>query len=146
MAASPRTAPVIALRSRADVVGTVPWLLGFRPEESLVVLSLRGPRRTLGLTMRVDLPPPGAERAVVDELARRVRGDGAGAVVLACYSAVPDDLRGLPGRALVRRLMARLGRDASRARRPSSSVAAAGGPTCAVRRAVRGRAPRWRLT
>jgi hypothetical protein len=56
----------LRLRSSSDVVEAVPFLVGFQPENSLVVLSLRGKRSRLGLTARVDLPPPDA----VDECAR----------------------------------------------------------------------------
>lgn len=52
-----------ALRVRAsspeDLLSLIPYLLGFRPENSLVTLLLRG--GLLQLTARIDLPPVGAD-------------------------------------------------------------------------------------
>jgi len=45
--------------SSEDVLSFIPYLLGFRPENSLVTLLLRG--GLLQLTARIDLPPPGAD-------------------------------------------------------------------------------------
>ena len=53
--------PVVKLTTPADLVGIVPWLVGFHPEESLVVIYLRGPRLRTGLTLRgsgTTAPPP----------------------------------------------------------------------------------------
>jgi hypothetical protein len=54
-----RTAAVALLRLRtpADVLAAVPYLLGFHPTDSLVVLGLRAAR--LVFSVRGDLPPPG---------------------------------------------------------------------------------------
>jgi hypothetical protein len=87
--------PVVRLTSPGDIVAAVPSLCGFVPTESLVVLSLRGPRRRLGLTVRVDLPPPeppgdrppGPVLELLDALAERLRGDGATASALVVLSA-----------------------------------------------------------
>jgi hypothetical protein len=61
------------------------------PQESAVVLSLRGPRRRLGLTVRVDLPPPDGAAGSVPELAEPVRdrvdADGGSASALVVFSA-----------------------------------------------------------
>lgn len=84
------TAPAVArLTSPGDIVAAVPHLCGFVPKESLVVISLRGARRRIGLTMRVDLPrsPAGAAEQVAD----RVAYDGAVAAALLVYSEQPGD-------------------------------------------------------
>jgi len=89
--------PVVRLTSPGDIVAAVPSLCGFLPAESLVVLSLRGPRRRLGLTVRVDLPPPeppahrppGPVLELLDALAERLRADGATASALIVFSAHP---------------------------------------------------------
>ena len=39
-----------------DLLNTLPTLFGFRPEESLVAVSTRGPRRRFGFRLRVDIP------------------------------------------------------------------------------------------
>lgn len=82
--------PVARLSSPGDIVATVPSLCGFLPQDSLVLLSLRGPRRRLGLTVRVDLPPPSMASVTVAALVDRVVQDGGTAAVLVVYAASPD--------------------------------------------------------
>lgn len=77
--------PVARLSSPGDIVATVPVLCGFVPQDSLVVLSLRGQRKRVGLTVRVDLPPPEAEQAVAEMLVERISHDGAQAAVVVVY-------------------------------------------------------------
>jgi len=50
---------VVKATGPADVLGILPFVLGFHPAESLVVVALDGPRSRIGLTIRVDLPPVG---------------------------------------------------------------------------------------
>ncbi|MER6177996.1 DUF4192 domain-containing protein [Streptosporangium sp. NPDC001681] len=54
----PVSQPRLLLGSTEDVLGAVPYLLGFHPTESLVVIGLTGglPRSRLHLTVRWDLP------------------------------------------------------------------------------------------
>ena len=81
------SAPAVArLSTPGEILALLPSLCGFPPDESLVLLSLRGPRRRLGLTARIDLPEPADEPAVAQLCARRMAGDGATAVVLAVHS------------------------------------------------------------
>lgn len=82
--------PAVKLTTPADIVGCVPWLIGFHPEESLVVVCLRGPRLRTGLTMRIDLPREQDEPALAAQVAVRARHDGARSVLLLCYTAAPD--------------------------------------------------------
>ncbi|GAA3227354.1 DUF4192 domain-containing protein [Pseudonocardia petroleophila] len=50
---------LLRLGRPADLVAAVPVMLGFRPRESLVLVATGGPSgRRIGLTLRVDLPPP----------------------------------------------------------------------------------------
>lgn len=60
---SPAGRSSVTLRSPTDLVAATPYLLGFHPEESLVVLALR--ERSLVLAARADLPGggPGADHA-----------------------------------------------------------------------------------
>jgi uncharacterized protein DUF4192 len=81
--------PLLKLRTPADVVDAVPHLVGFQPENSFVCLSLRGPRKRLGLVSRVDLPPARYARQVAAETARHLKHDGADHVVAVFYP--PDD-------------------------------------------------------
>ncbi len=73
------TTPKLRLSGPGSLVAAVPHLLGFPPEESLVVVGLRGPQSRLGMTMRVDLPPDGPRSApCVEELhalGEALRGD-----------------------------------------------------------------------
>lgn len=51
--------PRLAVRSPADLIAAVPYLLGFHPADSVVVLALRG--RQIIFAARADLPAPGAD-------------------------------------------------------------------------------------
>ncbi|HEU0103984.1 MAG TPA: DUF4192 domain-containing protein [Mycobacteriales bacterium] len=79
-------APVLTCRDPGDLAALVPRLVGFAPSESLVVLSLRGPRRRIGLTVRADLADvPLLIRQIGEGLVR----DGARAAVLVVHSHEP---------------------------------------------------------
>jgi hypothetical protein len=86
---------VIRIHTQGDLVAAVPVLLGFRPRESLVLLATGGASgRRLGLTLRVDLPPPEHAGAVADEAVRALLLDepaGAAVIVVAepCGPAPP---------------------------------------------------------
>jgi hypothetical protein len=82
--------PVARLSSPGEIVAAVPHLCGFTPTESLVAVSLRGDRARVGLTMRFDLPPSDAEQQVADEVALRLRTDGARRTVVVLYTEAPD--------------------------------------------------------
>src|SRR6478735_3242208 len=77
----------VRLSDPGDLVAGIPHLLGFHPANSVVVISLTGlTGRRLGLTMRADIPAPGHDRALAQQLATRVRTDSPDAVVLAVFS------------------------------------------------------------
>ena len=47
------------MRDPSELVAGLPYLMGFRPRESLVVVAFGGASgRRITLTMRIDLPPP----------------------------------------------------------------------------------------
>jgi hypothetical protein len=76
-AVGPPDPAVLRVRDQGELVGAVPVLIGFHPRESLVLLATGGESgRRLGLTLRIDLPPP--ERAARTEVeavaASAVRG------------------------------------------------------------------------
>lgn len=77
--------PTARLRTPGDLAATVPALCGFHPRDSVVVISLRGSRRRIGLTMRVDLPPGDRVRNVARTLLARVRQDGGRAAVVTVF-------------------------------------------------------------
>ena len=77
--------PVRKLRSPADVIDAVPYLVGFHPSDSLVLLSLRGARKRLGLTARVDLPAPGSEAPLAAYVAGALKRDEARSAYAVLY-------------------------------------------------------------
>lgn len=83
------SAPAVArLTDPGQIVAVIPQLCGFLPAESLVVLSLRGPRRRVGLTVRIDLPGTEHEGSVAQLCAARVAADGATAAVVCIWGPV----------------------------------------------------------
>ncbi|VXB98820.1 hypothetical protein AERO9AM_30365 [Aeromicrobium sp. 9AM] len=65
-----QTPSVYTAHDIPDLLNTLPTLFGFRPEESLVAVSTRGPRRRFGFRLRVDIPDP----EDIDQLAEIVVG------------------------------------------------------------------------
>ncbi len=102
--------PVSRVRGPADVAVIIPYLIGFQPVESLVLVALEGPRKRFGPVLRVDLvddDPDGdvdlrSQQAelVVAVMAR----NGVGRVLVVAYSEVPG--RADPVVALVREALA----------------------------------------
>lgn len=111
----------VRLSRPGEIAEVVPLLCGFVPTESLVVVSLRGRSGQVGLTQRVDLPPPQAGRAVARDVAVRVRADGARAAVVTVWTDAEPE----PGPAA--------GRDGG----PEGAVLPGSPVAAAVRRALR---------
>lgn len=59
--------PVAKLSSPGDIVVMIPYLLGFEPRDSLVLVSLEGPRKRFGPVMRIDLVD-GPARQVAEQV------------------------------------------------------------------------------
>lgn len=76
----------IRISESADLLAAVPHLLGFHPLDSLVVIGLHGTEpMNIGLTLRVDLPPPEHYDLLADQLAMPLaerRTDGVVLVVV----------------------------------------------------------------
>ncbi|MEV4845805.1 DUF4192 domain-containing protein [Micromonospora matsumotoense] len=51
--------PRLTVRSPADLITAVPYLIGFHPTDSIVVVAMRG--RRIVFAARADLPEPGAD-------------------------------------------------------------------------------------
>lgn len=80
--------PTITLRSPGDLAAAVPYLLGFHPEHSVVVLAFRD--RALTCATRGDLPgPAGSPEAVACELVNAALRQPATAVAVLAYG--PQD-------------------------------------------------------
>ena len=74
----------LRLSSPADVISAVPYLLGFHPRDSLVLVSLHGGLdRRISLASRIDLPPPDHAYDAAVHLARIVVGQGCDEVLIA---------------------------------------------------------------
>jgi uncharacterized protein DUF4192 len=92
------TRPLVSLTDSADIAAALPYLVGFHPHESVVLVALGGPTgNRVGLTVRADLPAPAASAAVATALARSIATDDPAGVVVAVVSDAPDDRGRLPG-------------------------------------------------
>ncbi|MEV4517864.1 DUF4192 domain-containing protein [Dactylosporangium sp. NPDC049525] len=76
--------PKMVLRSDADLLAAIPFLVGFTPTDSLVVLAISGKR--LVLTARVDIPPadhvPAAALDAANQVAAQVATHAESAIVV----------------------------------------------------------------
>lgn len=91
MTTSSASSDVVRVSGPQGIIGSIPYLLGFHPTESLVMLCLRGERNRLGPVLRVDLPPGGHSARV--QLARYLAAQAqqhADSAVLVCFSESPD--------------------------------------------------------
>lgn len=82
--------PAIRLRTPAQIVASVPHLVGFHPSESVVAVGISVNSRRVCLTMRVDLPPPDSVGQVANTIGAHLERAGAGGVVLIVFSEEPD--------------------------------------------------------
>lgn len=114
----------VQISDPGEIAAGIPHLLGFRPEESVVLISLTGPSGgRVGLTVRADLPPPAHVPRLSRALTHSIRTDQPAAVLVAVVSEAPDEpLLGrarppgappsagvdLPHRRLVRRMISNL--------------------------------------
>ncbi len=75
--------PTLRLREPVDILAAIPYVVGYHPTDSAIVIGMRGKR--LVFTARVDLPPAGAVREVhesVDHLVQVVLRQDASGVLL----------------------------------------------------------------
>lgn len=93
--------PAVRLSDPGSLVAAVPVITGYRPAQSLVAMSLRAPRRRLGLTMRADLGPCLDDDLFVVHTVRCLVGDGAVAAALVVFSEDGPVAEALPWRDLV---------------------------------------------
>jgi hypothetical protein len=77
------TTSTLTLRSPAELIAAVPYLLGFHPQDSLVVVAFRG-RRVL-LAARHDRPPPGERPALLAQIAKVMARENPSGVTLVGY-------------------------------------------------------------
>ena len=83
-----RRKAVVRLSRPGDILGVVPYLVGFHPKESVVAVMLRSGR--VVLTIRVDLPPPSEASDLAAHIVRLAGQHGARDLVLIAYSVDPQ--------------------------------------------------------
>lgn len=83
--------PVLRLSTPQDVLDAVPYLLGFHPQNSLVLIGVKGEHNRVGLTMRCDLIAYSLS-STLDRLGDALRRDGCDQVIGVVYG--PDALLG----------------------------------------------------
>lgn len=93
--------PAVHIRCPADLVEVIPFLLGFHPEDSLVVVELHG--RAAGTVVRVDLAELEESGGFVTEMAARFAENGADGAIAVVYSHVGSAAQ-LPAAELLGRL------------------------------------------
>jgi hypothetical protein len=76
--------PPVNLRDPAQLLAALPYLLGFRPENSVVLLGHRPPNgNRIGLVLRADLPPRSLRTQQAKALAPRMSASGPTGVTVA---------------------------------------------------------------
>ena len=85
---NPTETPTLHVRGPADLLGAVPYLLGFHPEESLVVIGLAD--TTVTVTARINLPDIHVLN-VLPTLFAAVNRSGATRAVLVVFTDSPVD-------------------------------------------------------
>ncbi|GAA1348222.1 DUF4192 domain-containing protein [Saccharothrix algeriensis] len=104
---TPLTVPTGRLHTPGDLVAALPYLLGFHPVDSLVLVQLEA--GAIARTLRVDLPAARNDRRAADELALPLRGrPGLRVVVLVIGGGRGDPPEELPREHLVACLEASL--------------------------------------
>ncbi|WP_189173190.1 DUF4192 domain-containing protein [Streptomyces lasiicapitis] len=106
--------PAVTLRTPAELADALPYLLGFRPENSVVLIALQGPRGRFGGRVRLGIPERAEDwPAVAEQLAqclvsgcerRSVRPDGVVAFLCQEPGGSAGDTSGLSGRQVMERL------------------------------------------
>ena len=91
---APPDAPLddaVRIGDPGDLAAGLPQLLGYRPDESVVLIALGGETgRRVGLTVRADLPPAGQARELAAVLARSLSTDEPRAALALVVSEEPD--------------------------------------------------------
>ncbi len=81
--------PVLRLTRPEEWLQAIPYLFGFTPEDSLVLLGLTGPRKRVHFQLRVDLPAAGEVAVLAEHVAQLTARQDVDAVVVVLYGAQP---------------------------------------------------------
>jgi hypothetical protein len=83
--------PEVRLSDPGEIAAALPHLLGFHPQESVLLVGLGGPSGgRVGLTVRADLPAPHDARSAAAVLTRSLRTDRPAAALVVVISEDPD--------------------------------------------------------
>lgn len=93
----------LSLGNPGELIASIPHILGFHPVDSLIAIGLHsGPGTSVGLTLRVDLPPPTGHDQTADSLLLPfLDSPPAAAISITVCELGPDPLDDLPHRALL---------------------------------------------
>lgn len=84
----PERPPVLALSGPGDLIDSVPYLIGFHPRDSLVLVGLSAApsgRDRVGVTARVDLADVAVDGDIIDRCARALARAGSSCAVALIY-------------------------------------------------------------
>jgi hypothetical protein len=82
---------VVRISDPGEIAASLPYLLGFQPQESVVLVALGGESGgRLGLTVRADLPPPRYAGQVARMVAEGIATDRPAGVLVFIVSESPD--------------------------------------------------------
>ena len=66
----------------SDLLGTVPTLFGFHPEDSLIAIATYGPRNRFGFRLRLDIPEEHHVNDAAEQITHHLMGQDAEGIVL----------------------------------------------------------------
>jgi hypothetical protein len=101
---TPTSPPSASLRltKPAELLASIPGLLGFPPVDSLVLITFTvAPELSIGVTIRADLPPSWEESDLVDQLSCAVANNAPLSVVAVVVNGDRESDDDLPNRQLV---------------------------------------------
>jgi hypothetical protein len=98
--------PEVRISDPGGIAAALPHLLGFTPEESVVLIGLGGESGgRVGLTVRVDIPPLPHTLPLAGAIARGVATDEPAAVLVVVVSEADDEVTGPGGPELPHRML-----------------------------------------
>ena len=85
-------------KGTSDLLGTVPALFGFHPENSLIAIATYGPRNRFGFRLRLDMPNASHVNEAAEVVTRHLIGQNAEGVVLIALTDRKDEAGALVSR------------------------------------------------
>jgi hypothetical protein len=81
----------VTISGPQGLAAAVPFLVGFQPSESLVLLCMQQPRHTLGPTIRIDLPLDPEDANTIAAFVGQQGARHADEAALFCFTSAPDE-------------------------------------------------------